>query len=152
VREEGIAPLEQVRAQVENSVRNEKKAEYLIAEANKVLQGSNSLDAVAAKFNSSVNQTSNAYFTSFTITGIGMEPQVTAAMVTTPVNQVSKPIKGINAVYVIMVTNVTEPSPAADRLASRQRLEQGFSGRAGYEVFTALEKKAKIEDNRNKFY
>lgn len=152
VREEGIAPLEQVRAQVENSVRNEKKAEYLIAEANKVLQGSNSLEALASRFNSSVNQAANAYFTSYTITGIGMEPQVSAAMVTTPVNQVSKPIKGINGVYVIMVTSVTEPTAAADRLASRQRLEQGFSGRAGYEVFAALEKKAKVKDNRNKFY
>ncbi|MFH0761293.1 MAG: SurA N-terminal domain-containing protein [Bacteroidota bacterium] len=152
VREEGTAPLEQVRAQVENSVRNEKKAIYLIAEATKVLQGTNSLDVLASKFNSSVNQVTNAYFTSYTITGIGMEPQVSAAMITTPVNQVSKPIKGTNGVYVIMVTSVTEPSSSADRLASRQRLEQEFSSRAGYEVFAALEKTAKIKDNRNKFY
>jgi peptidyl-prolyl cis-trans isomerase D len=152
VREEGTSTLEQVRAQVENSVRNDKKAEYLISEAGKVLQSSNSLDAVASKFNSNVNQANNAYFTSFTITGIGMEPQLTAAMVTLPLNQISKPIKGINGVYVIQVTNITEPALDADRLASRTRQEQGYSSRAGYEVFTALEKGAKVVDKRNKFY
>jgi len=152
VYEEGISPLSQVRAQVENSVRNDKKAEYLIAEANKVLQGSNTLEALASRFNSSVNQVTSAYFTSYTITGIGMEPQVSAAMTVAPLNQISKPIKGTNAVYVIRVTNIIEPSPAADRLASRQRLEQAYGSRAGYEVFSALEKGAKIKDNRNRFY
>jgi len=152
VREEGTSTLAQVRAQVENSVRNDKKAEYLISEAGKILQSSNSLDAVATRFNSNVSQANNAYFTSFTITGIGMEPQLTAAMTTLPLNQISKPVKGINGVYVIQVTNITEPPMDADRLASRTRLEQGFSSRAGYEVFTALEKSTKIVDKRDKFY
>jgi len=152
VREKGTAPIEQVRTQVENSVRNDKKAEYLIAQANKELQTSNSLDAIAPKFNSNVMTAANAYFTSYTITGIGMEPQVTAAMTFIPVNQVSKPIKGTNAVYLIRVTQVIEPGADADRNASRTRLEQSYSSRAGYEIFTALEKSAKVVDRRNKFY
>ena len=152
VREEGTAPLAQVRAQVENSVRNEKKAEYIMAEVSKILATSNTLESLTSRFNTTVSQTSNAYFTSFTISGIGMEPQVSAAMITTPVNQISKPIKGINGVYVIQVTSVTEPGLSADRLASRTRIEQGYTQRAGYEVFTALEKSANIVDKRNKFY
>jgi peptidyl-prolyl cis-trans isomerase D len=152
VREKGIAPVEQVRTQIENSVRNEKKAEYLIAKANAELQTTNSLEALAPKFNASVATAANAYFTSFTITGMGMEPQVSAAMTMAPLNQVSKPIKGTNAVYLIQVTQVIEPGTDADRNASRTRLEQSYTSRAGYEILTALEKTAKVVDRRNKFY
>lgn len=152
VREKGIAPVEQVRTQIENSVRNDKKAEYLIAQANKELQTTNSLDALAPRFNSNLMTSPAAYFTSYTITGMGMEPQVTAAMTFIPVNQVSKPIKGSNAVYLIQVTKIIEPGTDADRNASRTRLEQNFTSRSGYEIFAALEKNAKVIDKRNKFY
>ncbi|MCX6223565.1 MAG: hypothetical protein NTV01_02220, partial [Bacteroidia bacterium] len=129
-----------------------KKADYLIAEANKELQTTNSLEVLAPKFRSNVSSAANAYFTSYTITNMGMEPQVSAAMTVAPVNQVSKPIKGTNGVYLIQVTQVIEPGADADRNASRTRLEQSYTSRAGYEIFTALEKKAKVVDRRNKFY
>ena len=67
-------------------------------------------------------------------------------------NQVSKPIKGTTGVYLIQVTNVNEPAADADREASRKRLEQSYTSRAGYEIFVALEKNAKVVDRRNKFY
>jgi len=152
VREKGIATLQQVRTQVENSVRNEKKAELLMAKAKQDLQSNNSLEALAAKENSNVIKATAAYFTSYTITGMGMEPQVSAAMTFAPLNQVYQPIKGTNAVYVIQVTKVAEPGTDADRNASRTRLEQGFTQRSGYEIFAALEKNAKVVDKRNKFY
>ncbi len=152
IREKGPAPLDQVRTQVENSVRNEKKAEMLIAQANKELQASSSLADIAPKFYSNVATAAGAYFTSFTITGMGMEPQVSAAMTSLPVNQISKPIKGGNGVYLVQVTDIFEPDLNADRTESRSRLEQSFTSRAGYEIFTALEKNAKVVDRRNKFY
>jgi len=152
VREKGTAPMDLVRTQIENSVRNEKKAELLIAQANQELQTTNSLDALAPKFNSNVSTAAGSYFTSYTITGMGMEPQVSAAMTVLPLNQISKPIKGANGVYLIQVTNVVEPGTDADRTASRTRLEQSFTSRASYEVFAALEKTAKVVDKRNKFY
>jgi peptidyl-prolyl cis-trans isomerase D len=152
IREKGTAPLDQVRTQVENSVRNQKKAEYLIEKANQEMKSSNSLADLATRLNSTVATSPKAYFTSFTLTGIGMEPQLTAAMTTAPVNQLSKPVKGTNAVYLFEVTKVYEPDGSADRNASRTRLEQSYTSRAGYEIFTALEKTAKVVDRRNKFY
>ncbi|MFA6481628.1 MAG: SurA N-terminal domain-containing protein [Bacteroidales bacterium] len=152
VREAGTAPLAQVRTQVENSVRNARKADYLAAQAEEFLKSSNTLDALAAKFNSNVSPTAGAYFTSYTINGMGMEPQVSAALTFAPLNQVSKPIKGTSGVYVIQVTNITEPDLAANRNESRTRLEQSYTSRAGYEIFAALEKTAKVVDKRNKFY
>ena len=152
VREKGTAPLEQVRAQVENSVRNDKKAEMLISQASQAVQSSNSLEAIAPKFNSNVASAANSYFTSYTITGLGMEPFVSAAMTYTPLNQISKPIKGTGGVYLIQVTNIIEPGVAANRSESQTRLEQSYTSRAGYQVFAALEKNAKVVDKRNKFY
>jgi peptidyl-prolyl cis-trans isomerase D len=152
VREKGTAPIDQVRTEIENSVRNEKKAEYLIGQLNQAMQGVNSLEALAPKVNANVQQAANAYFTSYTITGLGMEPMVTAAFTSIPVNTLSKPIKGTNGVYVIQVTNVVEPDLAANRSESLTRLDQSYTSRAGYEVFGALEKKAKVVDRRNKFY
>jgi peptidyl-prolyl cis-trans isomerase D len=152
IREKGTAPMDQVRTQIENSVRNEKKAELLIAQANKELQTSNSLEAIAPKFYSNVTSAANAYFTSFSITGMGMEPQVSAAMTTLPLNQVSKPIKGTNGIYLIQVTDIFEPAADADRKTSQERLAQSYTSRASYEVLAALEKNAKVVDRRNKFY
>ncbi|MDD3812809.1 MAG: hypothetical protein PHV14_11040, partial [Bacteroidales bacterium] len=60
------------------------------------------------------------------------------------------PIKGRNAVYVVKVTHSYKQE--TDPLESRQRLEQAYASRTGYQVFQALEKKAKVVDRRNKFY
>ncbi len=152
VREKGTAPMDQVRTQIENSIRNDKKAELLIAKANQELQSSSSLEALAPKFNSNVATAANSYFTSYTITGLGMEPNVSAAMTFTPVNTISKPIKGTSGVYVIQVTKVQEPGAEANRADCVSRLEQSYTSRAGYQVFAALEKNAKIVDKRTKFY
>ena len=152
VREKGTATVDQVRTEIENTVRNEKKADYLANQVNQALQGVNSLEALAPKVNANVQTAANAYFTSYTITGLGMEPLVTAAFTTTPLNTLSKPIKGTTGVYVINVNKVTEPDMAANRNESLTRLQQSYTSRAGYEVFGALEKKAKVVDRRNKFY
>jgi hypothetical protein len=137
---------------VENSVRNAKKADYLAAEAARTLQTNNSLDGIATALRSSVQTASNAYFTSFSITGLGIEPDVTGALATLPLNKPSDPIKGKNGVYIIQITQTTDTGSDTDRQSARQRLEQGFTSRASYEVFAALEKNAKVVDKRNKFY
>lgn len=150
VRDTGTAPLDQVRAQVENSVRNEKKAEYLISKINQILSSEKSLDAVASTVGTTVQQAQGAYYTSFSITGIGIEPNLTGTLPHLQINEVSGPIKGRNAVYVVKVTHSYKQE--TDPLESRQRLEQAYASRTGYQVFQALEKKAKVVDRRNKFY
>ena len=152
VREEGTAPLDQVRAEVENIVRNEKKADYLMAEFDQALTQTSSLEELGTRFGTQPTYVENQYFTSSSVSGVGIEPKLTAAIVTSPVNQLSKPIRGNNAVYVIRVFQVVQPGPDADVLASRNRLEQDYSSRTGYAVFQALEEGTTIKDNRAKFY
>ncbi len=152
VREDGEAPLDQVRGEVEILVRNEKKAEFLMGKFSDALASGAGLNELASRFSTDVKRVDNQYFTSSSITGIGIEPALTAALVTTPVNTLSKPIKGRNGVYVIKIIQVLEPGPDADILASKDRLVQGYQSRVGYATFQALEEQTKIKDDRNLFY
>ncbi|MCD6332897.1 MAG: SurA N-terminal domain-containing protein [Bacteroidales bacterium] len=152
VRKEGNAPLDQVRGEVESMVRNEKKADYLIAQFTDAMKEVKTLQELADRFEVDVRQSKEQYFTASSITGVGIEPKMTAAIVTTPLNTLSDPIKGINAVYVIKVTRIIEPGPKSDPIASRNRLERGYTSRVGYAVFQALKDRSKIVDRRTQFY
>ena len=151
VREEGIAPLDQVYGEVESAVRNEKKADYLVKEFGN-MDKTKSLEELGTQYKIQVKSAENANFTSMSIPGIGVEPAVSAALAVVPEGQISDPIKGKNGIYIIRTKAVENPEQATDVLATRTRLQQSLSSRAGYQAFQALEKKAKIVDKRNKFY
>ncbi len=149
-REEGIAPLDQVYGEVESVTLNEKKAEYLISEFGNA--GSTSLADIATKMKVEVRTIENASFSAYSIPGIGVEPSISAIISSMTVNEISEPIKGVNGVYVLQLTKVTEPTVQLDYIAGKTRLLQGLTSRAGYEAFQALEKSSKVIDKRNKFY
>ena len=151
VREEGIAKLDQVYGEVESAVRNGKKAEYLKDEFSK-LDKSMGLEKLAEELQTTVQNVETANFGSMSIPGIGVEPAVSAALATVPEGEISDPIIGRNGVYIIRTSSVQNPEGAADVIATRERLQQSLSSRAGYQARQALEKKADIVDKRNRFY
>ncbi len=151
VREEGNASIEEVYGEVENSVRNQKKADYLIKEFSGI-DKTKSLEDIGIGLKLSVQSVENAYFTSTSIPGIGVEPDISAALSSIPEGQISDPIKGKNGVFIIRITAIVNTQQAIDVVATRTRLQQSLSSRAGYQAFQALEKSAKVIDKRNKFY
>jgi peptidyl-prolyl cis-trans isomerase D len=151
IREEGYAPLEQVKADVEIGVVKEKKAQMIVDEINKDRKDARSLVSLAQKMSLNVEQASGISFSSFSVPVAGIEPALIAAAVTVPQNTLSEPIKGNNGVYVINVTAVNE-EPATDVAIEKQRLNGSFEARAGYEAYEALKKKANIKDERSKFF
>ena len=102
----------------------------------------------SAAFRSATNATFNA----FSVSGIGVEPKVSAAFSSLLMDQMSAPIKGNNGVYVLQLTNVVEPTDQLDYIAGKTRLTQTLTSRAGYQAFQALEKASEVIDNRDKFY
>ena len=66
--------------------------------------------------------------------------------------QVSKPILGDAAVFVVSVDKFTEPAATKDYSANQKQLADQRKQRSEYEVFNALKEKANVEDNRGKFY
>ena len=64
----------------------------------------------------------------------------------------SEPLKGKMAVFVISLEKFNEPAPTTDYKAIMGQMLQNFSSSVGYALYPALEKKAKVEDNRWLFY
>ena len=151
VKEKGIAPLEQVRSQVDLEVRKLKKAEKLAENITKAKNGAKSIQDLALKLNTPVETAIGLTFNSFSIPSAGAEPKVIAVATTYAKDKLSQPIDGNNGVYVLYVTNVIDPKPITDYSEYKQRLNANFTSKA-YESYQALVKAAKIEDNRSLFY
>ncbi len=149
--EEGIAKFEDVRARVEMSVLNEKKAEYLVNKANTALAGKTDLAAVATELSTKVKSASGIDFNSYSIPGLGVEPAVVGTVVSLDVDKISKPVTGFNGVYIVKVTS--ENTGTVEDVATEQnRLEQSLGFRANSQAFEAHKNAVEIVDKRSKFY
>lgn len=154
IKNAGIAPLAQVKDDVERRVRREKKAELLAGEMKSAVEGgATTIDAVASKTsarvvpsNSSVNFNS-AYIPSM----MGSEPKLLGAVTAAPENKLAGPIDGENGVYMFVVTYTTANPQVENKEAERMRLQGGKANRL-YDFYNVLVDKAKIEDNRGKFF
>jgi len=98
-----------------------------------------------------VSEAQNLNFDSNSIPGVGNEPAIVGAAEVLQPNEVSKPIKGNNGVYVVKVIGVTQGTDQ-DLSSEKFRLAAGINYRANTEAFEALKEDAKIIDKRAKFY
>ena len=110
VSEEGIAPLETIIPQLQLNVYKDLKS-HKLAEEMKNSQAK-TLEELASKFNTQVKEASGVSFSSSSINGIGFEPKVIAAVTTLEPNKLSDPIEGVNGVYIVKVTSVTDEPQA----------------------------------------
>ena len=148
----GIASYEQVRSDLEVNVRKLKKAEKLKEELAAALEGSATIDEVAGKSQGRVvNATSPINFSTTYVTGMMLpDPKLVGAVTAT--KETAKPqgpIEGENGVFAFSVINISENPQAPTEEAIRMRLMNPASGQIFYPV---LMDKAKVEDNRGKFF
>ncbi|MBO9727076.1 MAG: peptidylprolyl isomerase [Chitinophaga sp.] len=151
VREEGTAPLEDVRPRVEAEVKKHKKAEQIIAK----LQTPASLDAAAKATNQPVLKAEGVTFATPFIASLGFEPRVAGATFNKSwgTAKVSAPIEGNAGVYVIKVDSF-QPSaqPAQDVATQQAAYEQGVKSMLDQQLFEVLKKKSDVKDTRGKFF
>jgi peptidyl-prolyl cis-trans isomerase D len=147
-REEGYAKLEDVRAEITLAVKKEKKAEKLVAELNEELSGVSDLSQYGIENNQNVGEATQVQFTNTYVAGIGLEPYIVGAAMYLPVDQVSQPMTGESGVFVVSVSNRTEPASTEDESAVRSRLKYSIESRSNYEAYNALLDAAKVQDNR----
>ena len=152
VKKDGIAPLEDVREDIRIQVMKEKKSEALAAAFSKKLENTGSLDDLASAINARIREASDITFNSFTIPGAGIEPALNAVAYVWPPNRLTGPVKGINGVYVLEVTSVTEPEIPSDYSRIKTRLMATYQTRTNYEAYNALKEHADIKDERSKFF
>jgi len=149
-KEEGIMALELVKPQIERELINNKKAELLIERFTKAINENQSLDDVANKMNASVQSAQDVTFASFQVPGAGIEPALVSLAVNAPINQISRPIKGNNGVFVVKVNNVE--NIGVDTEITKQELSRNIEMSIDYQLIESLKEGAKITDNRSRFF
>ena len=144
--EKGLMTADEARPQVENILKNKKKAEKITAK----MKGT-SLDAIAAFNKVAIMNAVDLTIESPNVPGAGFEPKVVGLAFSSKVGQISKPIEGNSGVFVISTKAVTK-APAIqkydDYINKIKPQVANYSGR----VLPALKNDADIKDNRADFY
>lgn len=150
VHPKGIPSFTAVKTQVEAQVVNDLKASKLAEK----MQGATSVDVLASQLGKPVQEAQAVNFEMTQIPGIGFEPKVIAAASALQLNQVSAPVKGNNAVYVLQNTSYT-PSQQIQPLnytTDQKQLKDELRYRAYYQIPEAITQMVEIDDRRVKFF
>ncbi len=144
IKEKGIAPFENVKAEIENSVIKEKKAQIIIEEMKK--SGDN-LNAIAGAVGKQVQTASRIALKSFSIPGVGAEPVVIATALYGTPDKLEGPIEGNTGVFMIKasepkIEDKAKPEGEADKM------EKAFSNRVNYQASKSIKESSDITDNR----
>lgn len=150
----GTRPMDDIRAQLETLVRNEKRKEMMLARVKEQTSGQTSLDAIASSTSRNVQVANDVRLSAFTLPGAGREPMIVGAVFSLAQGTMSAPIAGESAVYLVEVVdrNMADPSAmsADERTAIRSRIEQTRNATFQQSWIEELKNKAKIEDFRTR--
>jgi len=149
ISEKGLASAGAVAQTVEPLVRNEKKAQIILA---KDMKGS-TLEQVSQNAHQAVQTIDSLNFNAFVVPGLGNEPQFIGASFNKQLlNKLSSPIAGNSGVYVVRSESVYAASNMGQTaIVQKQQTEQMLKQQAS-QAIAALRKAADITDNRAKFY
>ncbi|GIV59805.1 MAG: peptidylprolyl isomerase [Rhodothermaceae bacterium] len=151
---EGYRPFEEVRAQIEPRVKNQKKAAIQSRRLREAL-AAHGFDGLAAALPGAIEQTATGLsYQSVTVPGLGREPAFVGTALALNEGDVSDVIEGNNAAFVLQVTRVEEPPAptAADLEQLRTTLLRQRQNLVRNQWITALREEADITDNRRFFF
>lgn len=150
---EGYRSLEEVKAQIEAQVKNEKRKELTATKVKGMLATNTSLESLSTASGKEM-QEANLNANSLVLTGGGREPGVIGSIFAMQSGGTSSVIEGENGAYVIHVKNISEPTTAGLDQATagtiRQELEQKLSERYLTIWLDELKEEADITDNRSR--
>ncbi len=148
VRENGIAPFDQVKDQIGEELRKEKQGEALAAKMKEAAANAGgNIQTVAEKLSLTVQSVVDPVtFNSPYIPGLGVEPKVVATATLAEMNKLSEPVIGNSATYMLVVTNKRTdegytPEMAKSHVEQMQMMHQG-------DFYNVLIKTAKVKDLR----
>ena len=151
IREEGIAPFEQVKSNIRVTVTENKKADKIKSQFNESMTDAGSLEEISAQMNLSIMEANSVNYSTYRIPGAGSEPKVVGAAMELEENQLSYPIQGQNGVYLIQATNINKSENASPSMIKQRELQR-MQRTAPFEAYTSLKEAADIKDKRYKFY
>jgi len=115
------------------------------------LASAKSLDEAGKVLEDTVHTTQNVGLSGVMFAG-QMEPAVLGAISVLDVDQLSKPIQGLNGVYVVKPVAISQDKVEFDANSQKEQLESQVSNSVVNNVWTTIRNDAEIEDNRSRFY
>jgi len=152
IRKKGIAPLDEIKKNIEPLVIRERKAQMLMDKINTAMNSTKEIYSLAGKLNTKVDSLNNLSFYSYNLPLYGPEPDVIGELFTLKKGTLCPPIKGANGVFVAIVDNINKPQSQGDFNMMRMQLSNEYTSKVTNTLFNALEESTKIEDNRLLFY
>ena len=147
---EGYRPVDMVAPVLKAELINQKKGEKIVSDL--IAKNLTSLDAYAQTMGTSVDSVKFISFGTRRIAGMGVEPKLNAMVSLTPEGKLSAPVAGNNGVYVFDVFAKNKENKEYNEVSEVRALDAANSYRIGFQAIQALVNKAKIEDNRIRFY
>ncbi|MCP2042931.1 peptidylprolyl isomerase [Pontibacter sp. HSC-36F09] len=150
-REAGYAKLEDVKEELTAAVRNEVKAQQIIA---KLKGATGSIDQIAANYgpDAIVRDAADVSLASGAIPGLGLEPVTIGSAFGLKPGSRTAPIEGQGGVVIAELINVTKAPEAQDLSGVKAQLANTRSSRVETNAFEAIKEKADIKDNRVRFF
>ena len=148
--DEGYRPLDMVAAPLKAELIAQKKGEQIAASL--AAKNLTSVEAYAEAMGAKMDSVKFVNFATRRISGIGIEPNLNAAVAMAQVDQVSAPVKGNNGVYVFKVYARNSDSKPYNEADQVRTLDASMAYRVGFQAIQSLVNKAEIEDNRIRFY
>lgn len=157
VNESEFRPLQDVQAELQAELLNDKKAEKLIAK----MSGAESLSALAESLGTSVQTADNVRLSSGYFGPAGQEPKLVGKAFELAENQLSAPVKGNRGVFVLNVVSTSTEDTAFDEKKEiesiAQRYQRSFPQYGMFSVAErclnwATENEVEVVDNRANFY
>jgi peptidylprolyl isomerase/peptidyl-prolyl cis-trans isomerase D len=146
----GYRPFEEVRAQIEPRVRNEKKAAIQRERLEAALAAAGGFEGLASSLGEPERTASNVSFQNMVVPTLGRDPLFAGSALGLTEGETSDIIEGENGVYVIHVTGVNEPNTPTDAELSsiRTQLETRRQQQVRSRWLQTLRADADIVDNR----
>ena len=145
----GVPSVANVREQLTPLVKNRKKGEALKAKIGTV----SDLNALVGAYNTKIDTAKGVTFNATFVPNLGNESKVIGSAFNVPVGNISAPIVGESAVYVL---KVVKREPLTNSPVDKKVLQQQLGGNMKQAIrgvlVRSLKKKADIVDNRSKFF
>jgi len=150
----GIQPFEEVQAQIENIVTQQKRKQAAVEYVQQELNTVTSLQELANILGKEVQTASNIRMSSTVLTGTGREPKVIGAAFALDEGERSGPIEGNSGVFVVQTENLRTADISSLNTTNRDLLKRQIEQRKNSSYMSVwleqLKEQADITDNRDR--
>lgn len=152
IREKGLPEVDDVRQDIEQKVRNQKKAEQLKERFEKALETANDAESLAKELETVVTPVPAVIYSEGNLPYIGRDDYVVGAIFGTPAGKHSDVLIGETGVYVAFVSSYNNFEMPADLSNFRVQYTSGLNEMVDAQIEEALLDIGKVKDQRYKFF